>query len=60
MDQGASASARGGTQSFAQVWLVPLGQQYGPASSGSAMVVMDAARPLQVQSFITQEQEEDK
>jgi len=27
MDQGASASARGGTQSIAQVWLVPLGQQ---------------------------------
>jgi len=63
MDQGASAgasSAGGGTHSFAQVWALPLGQQYGLASCGLAMGAMDAARTLQVPNTITQEKEQDE
>ena len=63
MDQGASAGAfsvGGRTQSFAQVWAFPLGQQYGLTSSGSVIGAMDAARTLQVQNTITQEKQQDE
>ena len=47
MDQGASAGesdAGGGKKKFEEVWTFLVGQQYGLASSGSAMGAMDAGR----------------